>query len=204
MQPDHRGSPGRAALLFLGSLALAAVIVNKTLDGSQTYFKAGDEACSSLLGTLPGQLCNSYHTAVGAEKFDAAVHWRQLSPETCKCCFWLSSFCARIPFAWPALFSNLGPVVQVGTWPWACCGTWHISPVGCCITSERHLRMFFVLGVCSIVDSCSGVTVECLHNDMRSSNASSSCRPLQEGEPCDEQQQQLTCTNGFCGGKHFI
>jgi hypothetical protein len=88
MQPDHRGSAGRAALLFLGSLALAAVVLDNFIGKSQFQSKSGDEACSSLLGTLPGQLCNSYHTAVGTGKFDAAVHWRQLSPETCKCCCW--------------------------------------------------------------------------------------------------------------------
>jgi hypothetical protein len=41
--------------------------------------------------------------------------------------------------------------------------------------------------------------VDCLQADMRN-RTGSRCVPLQDGEACDE-QQQLTCSKGFCGGE---
>lgn len=49
-------------------------------------------------------------------------------------------------------------------------------------------------------DACSGIDMECLQADMRSSSAESSCLPRAEGAVCTMAQQQLTCSAGFCGG----
>lgn len=82
MQPDQRGSAGRAALLILAALAVAAVTFQKTVKTDDLHYLDSVDACSSLPGRA-AQLCSSYHTAVGPEKSDVAVHWRQLSPATC-------------------------------------------------------------------------------------------------------------------------
>lgn len=151
MQPDHRGSAGRAALLLLGSLALAALILHKSFERPDLYSTTGVEACSPLLGTLPGQLCNSFHTAVGTEKFDAAVHWRQLSPATCKS-FLVIRCQHTVHTSWSHALHGLHrqqlgsqSILGPGPGPVAAHGKIEHSAVGCCTVPKIHKRMCCVL-----------------------------------------------------------
>lgn len=84
MQQQGSRSPSlRSSLLALGVVALAGSLINRTLRLHSHATLNEVEACRSLPG-LPGQLCSSYHGLSGPERFTAAVHWRQLSPSTCK------------------------------------------------------------------------------------------------------------------------
>lgn len=84
MQRHHESSAGRTVLLVLGALALVGYGVCRLSVKHNVVEAQGVVACSSLPG-LAGQVCSSYHTAVGPEKFTAAAHWRQLSLSTCEC-----------------------------------------------------------------------------------------------------------------------
>lgn len=81
MQPDHLR--GRSALFVLAALAVALFVIHKAYDSDGMHFPAAVEACNTLPGRA-AQLCSSYHLAVGQARFDAAVHWRQLSPASCE------------------------------------------------------------------------------------------------------------------------
>lgn len=114
MQPDRCSSSAwtilpsntqaRLALPLLCAIVLAGVLLCQSGDERQQSYRQKTAACSQLPG-LAGQLCSSYHSAVGEDKFTAAAHWRQLSSESCKkglycrLCFFCAStaatYCSR-------------------------------------------------------------------------------------------------------------
>jgi len=208
MQRHNESSAGRIVLLVLGALALAGYGVCRLSVKHEVVEVQGVVECSSLPG-LAGQVCSSYHTAVGPEKFTAAAHWRQLSLSTCECSVGDHAGSMRES-------TQTGPLQQS---PTRVQQSWHTLSLQalkadtmcqCKPAVEQNLQTqgfhqpacLFLLS-CAIcdTDACSGVTMECLQEDMRSSSAVSSCRPLQEGDACDE-EKQLTCSQGFCGGEH--
>eukprot|EP00878_Enallax_costatus_P013634 GHUV01014256.1.p1 GENE.GHUV01014256.1~~GHUV01014256.1.p1 ORF type:complete len:561 (+),score=79.37 GHUV01014256.1:338-2020(+) len=137
MQPDRCQSSSwrilssnRLALPLLCAVVLAGLLLCQSGDQQQQWHRQDVAACRPLPG-LAGQLCSSYHSAVGEAKFTAAVHWRQLSSESYE---------------------------------------------------------------------CSGVTVECLQQDMHSNSTGTSCRPMKDGDICGD-EQRLRCRQGFCGGR---
>lgn len=174
MHPDH--PRGRSALFVLAALAIALLVIHRANDSDSMHYSAAVEACSTLPGRA-AQLCSNYHLATGQAKFDAAVHWRQLSPASCECFGFLVQPASRLMLAYTRC-ARLAPSRGLG-------------PDCSSLAPAWFLRL---------ADACTGITMECLQDDMHSSSSGSSCAPLQEGDACDE-EQQLTCSQGFCGGE---
>lgn len=222
--------PRTAALPILAALLLVGVIVWRLGHTENLLHTEAAEACSSLPGRA-GQLCSSYYTAIGPDKFTAAVHWRKLSSDTCKwTCpdtdpwyeqFWGESLltccqrtCKRLPCDCCACCGDMTQSCShcdgsSSIYNWLNGMTPRIST-----PCEDEVLLNFSTNTCPSLalaihaDACSGITVECLQDDMHSSTRGSSCYPVQDGDACDgeeeeeqQKQQRRTCKQGFCGGE---